>query len=879
MARQFALGGGNIIPTALHSEMERSYLEYAMSVIVGRALPDARDGLKPVHRRILYAMHELGLSPERPFRKCARVVGDVLGKYHPHGDQSVYDALVRMVQDFSSRYPLVGGHGNFGSIDNDPPAAMRYTETRLATITHEAVLANISEAIVDFTDNFDNSHQEPTVLPAQLPLLLLEGCSGIAVGMATNVPPHNLGEIVDGLIALIDNPQLSDEKLWRIIPGPDFPTGGEIINTSGIVDAYLTGRGTIPVRGVTHLERLSYQKGKKRKRTAIIVTELPFQVNKAGWIGKIADLVNQGKLEGIADIRDESDRRGMRVVIELKRDSNPEKILAALYQKTSLQSNFGAILLALVDNKPCQLSLRGLLQVFLDFREETLICQYRHDLGVAEQRQHVVTGLLSALTNLDAVIEILRHAADGTMAKLRFQEELSLSPTQADAILAMPMRRLTGLERQKLQTEAEELSQNISQLNQLLNERPERLKELKKGLRALKRKFGDKRRTKIRQTAGGQQSGKRSIERNNAPVYQAKQERKKSSNGNSLSISSAVLTPVESIASQQSQLQLFTPQPPPEGSIIEVTNQGSIFWENPQEVSDTNHGETAIIFQGIVRPQEQLILFTEHGKAYPLPLNTVPPAGDRLVNILELLPQSASSSECANINQFFSSQLTDDLILLTQQGRIKRLSVAELALPLNRRGISLIKLKEGDRLSFICSAKPGKDLVIATSGGRLLRIPLSEQALPQMGRMAQGEKALRLRYGESLVGCLSLHPEQCLLLATELGYLKKLTVHCLRLAKLGDIGNQALQFTQKEDRLVAIAPVTSECNVLVVTHQGRTIPISIDGLNLWGKDGIGDSLNTNQLLIGHQWQAEERILSLITTANESQRSNPSVKRN
>ncbi|MGK7927464.1 MAG: DNA gyrase subunit A, partial [Spirulina sp.] len=377
MAKQLnLLETGQIIPTALHTEMERSYLEYAMSVIVGRALPDVRDGLKPVHRRILYAMHELGLTPDRPYRKCARVVGDVLGKYHPHGDQAVYDALVRMVQDFSSRYPLLAGHGNFGSVDNDPPAAMRYTETRLAAIAHQAMLGEIGEATVNYTNNFDNSQQEPVVLPAQLPLLLLNGCTGIAVGMATNVPPHNLGELVDGLIALIDKPDLPDEKLWKSIPGPDFPTGGEIVGRSGIRDAYQTGRGIIALRGVARIEKVQGGTKRRREKTAIVVTELPYQVNKAGWIEKVADLVNQGRIEGIADIRDESDREGMRVVIEIKRDANPREVLRQLYKYSALQSNFGAILLTLVDNKPCQLSLREVLEEFLKFREQTLIRRY-----------------------------------------------------------------------------------------------------------------------------------------------------------------------------------------------------------------------------------------------------------------------------------------------------------------------------------------------------------------------------------------------------------------------------------------------------------------------------------------------------------------------
>merc|ERR1712054_300390 len=478
-----------IIPTDLSNEMSRSYLEYAMSVIVGRALPDARDGLKPVHRRILYAMYELGLTPERPFRKCARVVGEVLGKYHPHGDTAVYDALVRMAQDFSMRSPLIEGHGNFGSVDNDPPAAMRYTETRLSPIADQSMLTEISEAIVDFSSNFDNSQQEPVVLPAQLPNLLLNGCTGIAVGMATNIPPHNLGEVVDGLIGLIDNPELSDEKLWKIIPGPDFPTGGEIINSQGIEEAYRHGKGIIPVRGVVKIQRMDVGKKRRKERTAIIVTELPYQVNKSAWIEKIADLVNNGRLDGIADIRDESDRTGMRVVIELKRDAVAKTVLKELYKKTALQQNFGAIMLALVDNQPCQLSLRQLLEEFLKFREDTLTRQYNNELQERQNRLHLLQGLLISLNDLDRPIDILRHAADGTTAKVQFQRDLNLSEAQANAILAMPMRRLTGLERQKLQAESDELEGKINELETLLNNRREFLKVLKKELRSLKRKY------------------------------------------------------------------------------------------------------------------------------------------------------------------------------------------------------------------------------------------------------------------------------------------------------------------------------------------------------------------------------------------------------
>ena len=403
-------------PIALHQEMQRSYLEYAMSVIVGRALPDARDGLKPVQRRILYAMQELGLTPDRPYRKCARVVGDVLGKYHPHGDQAVYDALVRLVQTFASRNPLLDGHGNFGSVDDDPPAAMRYTETRLAPIAHQALLEEIGDDTVDFASNFDGSQQEPTVLPAQLPFLLLNGCSGIAVGMATSIPPHNLGEVVDGLIALIRQPGLSDERLLELIPGPDFPTGGEVLLSSGLQDTYLQGRGSIPMRGVAHTEEVQLGKG-RHKRNAVVVTELPYQLSKAGWIEKLAESVNDGKIGGIADIRDESDRDGMRVVVELRRDAEPDKVLKDLQRRTALQSNFGAILLALVNGQPQQLSLRQLLQTFLDYRELTLIRRTSHALRKTEDRLEVVEGLITALNNLQAVIAMIQEAKDAASAR------------------------------------------------------------------------------------------------------------------------------------------------------------------------------------------------------------------------------------------------------------------------------------------------------------------------------------------------------------------------------------------------------------------------------------------------------------------------------
>ncbi|NJL48716.1 MAG: DNA topoisomerase 4 subunit A, partial [Leptolyngbyaceae cyanobacterium SM2_5_2] len=443
-----------IVPTNLRNEMESSYLEYAMSVIVGRALPDARDGLKPVHRRILYAMHELGLTADRPFRKCARVVGEVLGKYHPHGDTAVYDALVRMAQDFSMRSPLINGHGNFGSIDNDPPAAMRYTECRLQSLSSDSLLQDIESETVDFADNFDGSQQEPVVLPSRLPQLLLNGSSGIAVGMATNIPPHNPGELIDGVIALINNPEITTAELMALIPGPDFPTGGQILGRNGIRDAYLTGRGSVTMRGVANIETIEHRG--RPDREAIIITELPYQTNKAGMIERIAEMVNERRLEGISDIRDESDRDGMRIVIELKRDAYPRVVLNNLYKQTPLQNNFGVNMLSLVNGEPQLLGLKRMLEVFLDFRIETITRRTQYELRKAEERDHILQGYLIALANLDAVIALIRGAADTPTAKQELMDTYGLSELQADAILQMQLRRLTALEADKIQQEHEE---------------------------------------------------------------------------------------------------------------------------------------------------------------------------------------------------------------------------------------------------------------------------------------------------------------------------------------------------------------------------------------------------------------------------------------
>ncbi|MEH2313388.1 MAG: DNA gyrase subunit A [Nostoc sp.] len=816
MAKQLnLLSTGQVITTALHTEMQRSYLEYAMSVIVGRALPDVRDGLKPVHRRILYAMHELGLVPDRPYRKCARVVGDVLGKYHPHGDQSVYDALVRLVQDFSSRYPLLGGHGNFGSVDNDPPAAMRYTETRLAPISHEGMLTEIGEETVEFVGNFDNSQQEPTVLPAQLPFLLLNGCSGIAVGMATNVPPHNLGEVVDGLIAFIDNPDLSDEKLFELIPGPDFPTGGEIIGEAGIREAYTTGKGGILLRGVATLEEIPATRGSKR-RTAIIITELPYQVNKAAWIEKVADLVNQSRLQGISDLRDESDREGMRVVIELKRDTNPQEVLQHLYHQTALQMTFGAILLAIVDGQPRQLSLRQLLQEFLSFREQTLNRRYNYELGKAQSRVQLVEGLLKALSNLDQVIGILRQAPDGSTAKINLCSRLDLSEVQGDAILAMPLRRLTSLEQQNLQQEFEQLSEQIRLLEQLLNDRRELLKVLKKDLRSLKRKYSDPRRTKL------------------APISsETRIQEDKGTKGQRVE--------------EEEELKSSEPA---EEAVLEFTQRGYVRRTQPSgrksKAENGLHDNDFIIQTVLTDTQKDLLILTAGGKVYPVNVGEIPPTTGRSPRgkpLITMLSSTAQGAQEAVVSRFLLPENleTSQMILLTKQGRIKRLSLGEFT-NLTRRGITILKLKDDDELSFTQFTTPGEHLILASSGGRLLRFAVNDEQLPIMGRTAMGLQAFRLLKNQQMVGCVTVGKDDQLLLVTQEGYAKRMAASQLRAANRGDLGTQALKFASKTDNLAGMVMAIASGEIALVTNKERVVRIPVETVPILGRDIKGESI-------------------------------------
>ncbi len=700
-----------IIPTDLRNEMSRSYLEYAMSVIVGRALPDARDGLKPVHRRILYAMHELGLTADRPFRKCARVVGEVLGKYHPHGDTAVYDALVRMAQSFSMRSPLISGHGNFGSVDNDPPAAMRYTECRLQSLTTDALLQDIESETVDFADNFDGSQQEPTVLPARLPQLLLNGSSGIAVGMATNIPPHNLGELIDGLVALIHDPELTDLDLNKYIQGPDFPTGAEILGTSGIKEAYTTGRGSITMRGVASIETLQ-QRGRPDKE-AIIITELPYQTNKAALIEKIAELVNDKRIDGISDIRDESDRDGMRIVIELKRDAYPRVVLNNLYKLTPLQANFGANMLALVNGEPILLTLKRFLQVFIDFRIESITRRTRYELRKAEERDHILQGLLIAQSSLDEIIALIRHAADAPTAKGELISTYGLSEAQADAILQMQLRRLTALEADKIRLEHDSLQVQITDLQDILARRERILEIIETEVKQLREKHATPRRTVITHKEGD-------------------------------------LDDIDLIANEK--------------AIILLTEQGYLkrmpvnTFEAQSRATRGKAGAKVKDDDNIEHfltccDHDSVLFFSERGvvycmRAYQLPMGSRTSRGTPIVQMLPI-PREEKITSIVPVSEFSQDEY---LVMLTKGGYIKKTALAAFS-HIRANGLIAISLEEGDELRWVRRAKAEDSVIIGSRMGMAIHFRCTHSQLRPLGRATRGVKAMKLRKGgDELVG-------------------------------------------------------------------------------------------------------------------------------
>ena len=813
-----------IVSISLHQEMQRSYLEYAMSVIVGRALPDVRDGLKPVQRRILYAMHELGLTPDRPYRKCARVVGDVLGKYHPHGDQAVYDALVRLVQTFGCRHPLLDGHGNFGSVDDDPPAAMRYTETRLAPVSHQALLEEIGNDTVDFAPNFDGSQQEPTVLPAQLPFLLLNGCTGIAVGMATSIPPHNLGEVVDALVALVRNPNLSDDKLLQLVPGPDFPTGGVVLTGSGVRDTYLHGRGSIPMRGVAHIEEVQPGKG-RHKRNAVVITELPYQLSKAGWIEKLAEQVNDGKVAGIADIRDESDREGMRVVVELRRDANPEEVLAQLHKRTALQSNFGSILLALVNGQPIQLSLRQMLQQFLEYRELTLVRRTRYALRRCEERLEVVEGLIKALDDLAKVIQMIQEARDAASAKASLQVHLDISERQADAVLAMPLRRLTGLEQESLRQELDELRQEQSRLRHLLDDRKTMLDTLVSELKQLRKRFATPRRTALQEGGDELVAQRTAAQRPNTEMLRK-----------------------QALANVSSDQQLLWQS---DGILRLVTPQvlGRLHLLDDLEFGD--HGSSAQLLLPI-QPAPQLLAFTSGGRVAALRWEF---AAQQPGPLERFLPDSVDgqAEQVVDVLVVPPSEQDFSVGLLSSDGRFKRLAGQDLR-ELSGRATTVLKLKDGVQLQRVVMCRPGDDLAVASSTGRMLRLPIDDSTIPVMGRSAQGPVLMRLLPGETIVGAAAAAEGGDVLLISKLGQLKRLGIHHLRRCQRGAIGEIGLRFEQRNDALTDLRSTTAR---LTVETQAGSLRLQSDSLPV--EDGRG----TGQQLQLPKGQTVQRLLPLI----------------
>ncbi len=777
----------SIIATDLREEMSQSYLEYAMSVIVGRALPDARDGLKPVHRRILYAMHELGMTSDRPYRKCARVVGDVIGKYHPHGDTAVYDALVRMAQDFSMRERLIDGHGNFGSVDNDPPAAMRYTESRLTALAQQSLLQDIEADTVGFIDNYDGSQQEPVVLPARVPQLLLNGSSGIAVGMATNIPPHNLSELVDGVVALIDQPDLSSLELMRYIPAPDFPTGGQILGRQGVRDAYTTGRGSVTMRGVASVETVRRRGRADIEREAIIITELPYQTNKAAMIEKIAELVNDKRLEGIADIRDESDRDGMRVVIELKRDAYPQVVINNLYKQTPLQANFSVNMLAIVNNEPRLLTLRDSLQTFLDFRINVIERRTRYELRKAEERDHLLQGLLRALTNLDAVIALIRQADDSPTAKAALITRYELSEVQADAILQMQLRRLTALEAEKIEAEHQELLAKIADLQDLLARRDRILSVIREELLATQQRFPSERRTELVADSGDIEDVDL-IENRKILVFLTEQGYVK-------------------------RLEL---------SDFEVQGRATRGKAGARIKEDD-----AVEHFFACHAHDHLLFFTDRGvvftlRGYQLPQGSRTSRGAALVQLLPLSSE-ARITAIVPVQEFSDDEY---LIMLTQGGYIKKTALSAFG-SIRANGLIAISLEDDDQLRWVRRAKPSDDVILGSSNGMAIRFRADSDQLRPLGRATRGVRAMALNEGDRLVSMdiITEDSEDWVLVITAAGYGKRTGVDEFRCQNRAGKGLFATKFktAKANDSLATVRIVKEEDEVLIVTARGIVI--------------------------------------------------------
>ncbi|WP_243342230.1 DNA gyrase subunit A [Anaerococcus sp. AGMB09787] len=783
----------NIINVDLEQKMKDSYLEYSMSVIVSRALPDVRDGLKPVHRRILYGMEGLGLDPDKPTRKSARVVGDVMGKYHPHGDSAIYDALVRLAQDFSTRYPLATGQGNFGSIDGDDPAAMRYTEVKMSKIAKE-MLRDIGKDTVDFMPNFDEEEEEPVVLPSRFPNLLVNGSNGIAVGMATNMAPHNLVEAIDGCVAYMKNPDISIDELNQIIPGPDFPTGANILGKSGIREAYRTGRGKVKIRAVAQIEQY------KKNRQRIVVSEIPYQVNKSRLIEKIANLVKEKRIEGISDIRDESDRKGMRIVIEVKRDSNANILLNNLYKYTQLETTFGIINLALVDGVPRVLNLKELIEYYIDFQKEVVTRRTNFDLSKARARKHIVEGLIIAIDNIDEIIKIIRSSYDNDEIKKIFYDRFDLTDKQSQAILDMQLKRLSGLEIDKLNAENADLEEKIRGLLQILNSEETLINLIIEEMEEIKEKYGDDRRTKIIPDEGEFE--------------------------------------IEELIEKEDVLLSLTN----DGYIkrlpidtYKVQNRGG----KGIAAGNTKEGDFIKKIQ-TTNTHEDLLFFTSLGKVYSLKAYEIPEGsrtsrGVAIINILNL-DQGERIAEMMTLSEL---KKDSQIVLATKNGLIKKTDAQNFT-NIRKNGIIAISLNDKDRLISVRQIDKEEDLIISTKCG--MSIQFSTSDIRSMGRIAQGVKSINLNEGDEVTSMNIRADETYLLVVTENGFGKKTSLNNFKSQNRGGKGVKCHKVTEKTGKLVDTLPVDLENDIMMVSLSGDMIRLSARDISTTGRNTIGVKL-------------------------------------
>lgn len=788
---------GNILEVDLRNEMKKSYIDYAMSVIVGRALPDVRDGLKPVHRRILYSMFELGLNPEKGYKKCARIVGDVLGKYHPHGDTSIYDALVRMAQDFSIRYPLVDGHGNFGSVDGDSAAAMRYTEAKMSKITIE-MLRELNKNTVDFIPNFDGEEKEPAVLPSRFPNLLVNGSSGIAVGMATNIPPHNLGEVIDGIIMLIENEDVSILELMTKIQGPDFPTAGVIMGKQGIREAYETGRGKVITRAKTDIEE-------EHGRFKIIVSEIPYQVNKARLIENIADLVKDKKIEGISDLRDESDRDGMRIVIELKRDANANIILNQLFKHTKMQDTFGIIMLALVDNEPQVLNLKQILVHYLNFQKQVIRRRTQFDLDKALARAHILEGLRIALDHIDAVINLIRASKTSDIAKKGLIEEFNLSEKQAQSILEIRLSRLTGLEREKIEEEYSQLIETVEYLLEILESEELVLSIIKEELSEIKAKYNDVRRSVI---------VKNENEINFEDLIQEQ---------------SVVITLTHSGYIKRIGDEHYTAQRRGGKGIQAMTTKEDDFVEHMFVTSTHNN----------------IIFFTNKGRAYKLKGYEIPDAGrtakgTNVVNILPLNPEEKIQA-VISIKEFEEDKF---LIMGTKKGIVKKTSLKDYS-SIRKNGLNAITLREDDELIRVAVTSGDSEVMIFTSDGYAMRF--NEKNVRAMGRTASGVKGITLREGDIAVSMDIVVPDEKVLMISENGFGKRTNVAEYAPHHRGGKGMKSYKVSEKTGKIAGARMVSEEDELMLINSSGVAIRLNVKDISVKSRNAMGVTLmRTNE---------------------------------